>query len=289
MPPRRAETQDQEQISLYSLAGISGLQLLHAHYQYRSFPRHSHEGYGFGVIEQGSLGFYYRGEHVVAPAGWINTVNPDEIHTGQAADDCGWTYRMFYCSPDCMRQISEDICGRQVPLPVFSSGVINDPGLAQTLRLVHQRLSSHCAAQLESDTMALALFSRLLARHTKQPHTESRIGSEQTALGRVIEYLDAHYAEDIRIDTLARIACLSRFHFIRVFARQTGLTPHAWLMQRRVRGAQTLLSRGQDIAEVAAQTGFTDQSHLHKTFKRIFGYTPGQLRNSVQDDRGCRR
>ena len=276
-------TTEREQLALCTLAGISGLQLLHASYRTRSFPRHSHEGYGFGVIEQGALGFYYRGENIVAPAGWINTVNPDEVHTGQAADAQGWTYRMFYCTTACMRQISEDVHGRPVPLPHFRAGVIRDPELAGMLRLVHQRLCDHQSIRLEKDTIALTVLSRLLARHTQLSPAREGLGSERAAIRRVIDYLDAHCSEDLSVDALARIACLSRFHFIRVFARHTGLTPHAWLMQHRARKAQQLLGQGQDIAEVAAQTGFADQSHLHKIFKRLFGYTPGQLRNSVQD------
>ena len=100
---------------------------------------------------------------------------------------------------------------------------------------------------------------------------------------RVIDYLDNHFDEDLSIDTLAGIACLSPYHFIRTFSNQSGLTPHAWLMQLRARKAKELLGRGLPIADVAAQTGFSDQSHLNRSFKRLLGFTPGQYRNSVQD------
>jgi AraC-like DNA-binding protein len=272
-----------EQASLSMPATLPGLQLLHASFRTRTFPRHSHEGYGFGVIEQGALGFSYRGENVVAPAGWINTVNPDEVHTGQAAVDQGWTYRMFYFSSDFLQRLSEDLFGRPIPLPFFNSGVIDDPELAGLIRQVHAQLSDRGTERLENETMALTMFSRLIARHTYAPPPEGRTGCESASVRRVIDYLDAHSSEELGVETLAGIACLSPYHFIRVFARQTGLTPHAWLMQVRARKAQELLRRGQAIADVAAQTGFADQSHLTKIFKRILGYTPGQLRNSVQD------
>ena len=283
MESESGRSKEREQSALCTLGGIAGLQLLQASYRTRSFPRHSHEGYGFGVIEQGALGFYYRGENIVAPAGWINTVNPDEVHTGQAASAQGWAYRMFYCTPEFMREVSDDIYGGSTPLPLFRAGVINDPELADQVRLVHQQLFDHQAARLQKDTMTLAMLSQLIARHTRTPPARKKIGSERVAVRRVIDYLDAHCGDDLTVDALARIACLSRYHFIRVFSRQTGLTPHAWLMQLRARKAQHLLGQGQDIADVAAHMGFADQSHLHKTFKRIFGYTPGQLRNSVQD------
>lgn len=271
---------EQEAIHLVEMPGV---QLLRASFRARTFPRHSHEGYGVGVIEQGALGFYYRGENVVAPSGRINTVNPDEVHTGQAAVEQGWTYRMFYFSADFLQRMSQDIYGRPVPLPFFTAGVIDDPELARLIQQAHGQLCDQKVARLEKESITLAMFSRLLARHTYAPPALDRAGNEQTSIRRVIEYLDAHCAEDISVGTLAGIACLSPYHFIRVFSRHTGLTPHAWLMQLRARKAWELLRLGLPIADVAAQTGFADQSHLTKTFKRILGYTPGQLRNSVQD------
>jgi len=274
---------NREQVSLCVPVGMPGLQLLQARFRRQAFPRHSHEGYGVGVIEQGALGFYYRGENVVAPAGRINTVNPDEVHTGQAAADQGWTYRMFYFSAEWLQRIIGDIVGRPAPLPFFTSGVIDDPGLAGLLRETHLLLGDHRTPRLEQETLLLALFSRLIGRHTYAPPSVDRAGCESASVRRVIDYLDAHCHEDLSVDTLAGIAGLSPYHFIRVFARQTGLTPHAWLMQARARKAQHLLCRGLDIADAAAQTGFADQSHLTKTFKRLLGYTPGQFRNCVQD------
>jgi len=265
------------------LVEMPGLQLMQASFRNQTFPRHSHDGYGVGVIEQGALSFYYRGENVVAPAGRINTVNPDEVHTGQAAGEQGWTYRMFYFSADFLQRMSQDIFGLPISLPFFTDGVIDDPELARQIQQVHGLLCHQKVARLEKESIALAMFSRLISRHTYAPPAIGRAGNEQPSICRVIEYLDAHCAEDVTVATLAGIACLSPYHFIRVFSRQTGLTPHSWLMQLRTRKARELLRLGLPIADAAAQTGFADQSHLTKTFKRILGYTPGQLRNSVQD------
>lgn len=279
----RAEGAGGDDATICSVSDLPGLQLLRASFCTRTFPRHSHDGYGVGVIEQGALGFYYRGENVVAPAGRINTVNPDEVHTGQAAAEGGWSYRMFYFSADVLQQMGEEVFGRPVSLPFFTAGVIEDPDLAGLIRQAHSQLSDLRTARLEKETLWLAMVSRLIVRHTYNPPALGRAGREEASIRRVIDFLDAHFAQDLAVGALAAVACLSPYHFIRVFARQTGLTPHAWLMQLRARKAKALLDQGLAIADVAAQTGFSDQSHLTKTFKRILGYTPGQLRNSVQD------
>ena len=80
---------------------------------------------------------------------------------------------------------------------------------------------------------------------------------------------------------LAQTAGLSRYQFLRGFARATGLTPHAYLMQRRLHRARQLIARGARLAEAAAVSGFADQSHMTRLFVRSFGMGPGTYAKAV--------
>jgi len=272
-----------EQVRIWQPPDLPGLQLMQASYVTQTFPRHSHDGFGAGVIERGALGFFYRGENVVAPAGRINLVNPDEVHTGQSVTEAGWSYRMFYFGADLLQRAAAEMADRPVDLPFFTSGVINDSPLAGLIYQVHLRLADQATPLLEKESHLLSMLTQLIARHTDTPPVLRSIGREHNGVRRAIDYLDANFHEDISIGQLAGVACLSPYHFIRVFSRQTGLPPHAWLMQLRARKARELLLRGISIADAACMTGFTDQSHLNRIFKRLMGYTPGQFSNSVQD------
>jgi AraC-like DNA-binding protein len=75
---------------------------------------------------------------------------------------------------------------------------------------------------------------------------------------------------------LAKESGLSRYQLIRAFARELGLTPHAYILQRRIALAQRLIRCGSDLAEVAVRAGFYDQSHLTRWFVRQFGVTPSR-------------
>ena len=77
---------------------------------------------------------------------------------------------------------------------------------------------------------------------------------------------------------LARLAGLPRHHLIRAFRRETGLTPHAYLVDIRIRRARERLRRGESPGAVAAATGFCDQAHLTRAFKARLGVTPGVFR-----------
>jgi AraC-like DNA-binding protein len=82
-------------------------------------------------------------------------------------------------------------------------------------------------------------------------------------------------AAPLTLDDLARAAGLGRFRTVRAFAQATGLTPHAYLMQRRAALARDLVARGVPLAQAAAEAGFADQSHTTRVFGRLFGLTPG--------------
>jgi AraC-like DNA-binding protein len=272
-----------EQVRLWCLPELGNAQLLRARYVTQNFPRHRHECFGLGVIETGALGFYYRGANVVAPSGSINLVNPDEIHTGHAATEHGWTYRMFYLDAALLRNAACEITGREEAIPFFDKGVIDDLELATEVRALHVRLEERHPPLLEIETRFLQMLTRLVARHASARPVLRSVGEEPVAVRRAKAYIEACFEQNISVDHLAAVAGLSPFHFIRVFRRTVGMPPHAYLMQIRVSRAKALLKQGRPIVDVAYDTGFVDQSHLTRHFKRTLGYTPGQYRNSVQD------
>lgn len=98
---------------------------------------------------------------------------------------------------------------------------------------------------------------------------------------RINDYIDAHLGENIGLPELAGIAGLSLFHFARQFKNTTGLSPHHYLVGKRIERAQELLANSDlSLAEIAFATGFADQSHLTRHFHQIVGTTPGQFRRS---------
>jgi AraC-like DNA-binding protein len=114
-----------------------------------------------------------------------------------------------------------------------------------------------------------------------------KVGKEPSRIARVRDYLETSFAEPIDLQELASIADLSRFQLLRAFRRETGMTPHVYLTDCRVRAARRLLTQGDEVADVALACGFSDQSHLTRIFKAHSGLTPGryrQARNILQDE-----
>lgn len=270
-----------ESARLWRRRGIDGVDLLAAAFVDQTFPRHFHEGYALGVIERGALGFRYQGRELVAAPGEVNLVVPGEPHDGHAAGPEGWAYRMFYLEPRVLARAAAEL-GHPASLPHFRAGVLRDAALARDLLALHRDLEAG-AGLLEGQSRLLGLLCAWIARHAEARRALPRAGDEPRAVRLGRDFLAAHACEDVSLDDAARAAGLSPFHFLRVFGRSLGLTPHRFLVQCRVRRAQDLLSRGCSPAQAALEAGFADQSHLTRHFKSLVGLTPAAYRNSLQD------
>lgn len=272
-----------EKNKIWRVPLLANSELLAATQRTQRFPRHTHEQYAIGVVEQGALGFFYRGEQVVAPAGSINLCIPGEAHTGEPASAEGWSYRMFYFDAAILQRIATTVADRPSPLPIIQAGVLADPAIAQQLHHAHRQLEEPHTPLLTQESVLLEVLAQLLWRYADNPPAIPQVGQEAYAVTQIKQYIDECFSEDIPLSTLAALTHLSPYHLIRVFRAAVGVPPHAYLRQVRVQQAKTLLAAGHPIAEVALAVGFADQSHLHRWFKRLWGVTPAQYRNSVQD------
>jgi AraC-like DNA-binding protein len=108
-------------------------------------------------------------------------------------------------------------------------------------------------------------------------------GLTPRALRRVGDYIEMHLAEKFELQALADIAGLSRFHFARMFKQSVGTPPHYYLEQRRLERAQKLLAESHlPIAQIALESGFSDQSHFTHRFRLCFGLTPRAFRRAMR-------
>jgi AraC-like DNA-binding protein len=270
----QAETLWHETTKFWRVPHIDGLELLHATYVTQNFSRHMHECYAFGVVEQGVQAYYYRGANHRATPGSIVNCLPGEVHTGHAATETGWTYRMFYPSTDMLKVVASDLAGKPRDIPFFQQTVIHDAELARRLFDLHRSLENPAAPQMEHQSRLLVVLAELIMRHADDPPHPLRTWNRPNPVAHVLELIDDRFSENISLDELAAVAHLSPYYLVRVFTNEVGLPPHAYLIQTRVMRACRLLRAGVSVAQAAVDVGFVDQSHLHRHFRRIMGMTP---------------
>ncbi|MEM6252329.1 MAG: AraC family transcriptional regulator [Cyanobacteria bacterium P01_D01_bin.156] len=129
------------------------------------------------------------------------------------------------------------------------------------------------------ESLATALATHYANHYLSEPSVELQrfhALSERQRFSPVLDYIEAHLTEDISLSELSLQAGLSKFHFSRLFKQALGLTPHKYLIKRRIEQATQQLKKGQPINQVAHQFGFSDQSHFTRMFKQVQGCTPRQ-------------
>jgi AraC-like DNA-binding protein len=252
---------------------VDGVDLLRARFVTHRYGRHEHETYTFGLIEAGVEEFDYGSTLLRAGPGAVALLNPDVVHTGQAATPAGWTYRVLYPQVSVVSSVAAEL-GVRRGTPWFPDTVLYDAATAALLRQAHQ--AAEHGDRLASSTLLTAALTRLLRAHSATPPLDGpkTPGRSPAIVQTVRDLLPRRLADPPSLGELAAMSGLSQFALLRAFRQETGMPPHAYLNQLRVRRARQLLDSGLAPADVAAQVGFADQAHLTRHFKRVIGVPP---------------
>jgi AraC-like DNA-binding protein len=241
----------------------------------RSFPRHTHDQYGIGVIDSGGHASLSDRGQVEAAPGSLIFVNPGEVHDGRPIGGRPRAWRILYFDPAMMAETTTDIFDGRSMCLTFAAPVFLDAQLRRLFDAAfrHTAASPECRDAMACETAILRLAARVEVNAT----TARRSAKGPTAsIRRARDRIDADPSAQLTLGDLAKEVGLSRYQLLRGFAREFGLTPHAYIVQGRIAWARRLIRGGQALAEVAAITGFFDQSHLTRCFVRQFGITPSR-------------
>ncbi len=157
----------------------------------------------------------------------------------------------------------------------------NDPVLFDlACLLASETAGSYPNGPMFWNEVADAFARRLVMGYASKTINPVRGTLDKDILQRIKDYVLAHLAEPIDVTELAEVAGRSPFHFSRVFAKSVGATPHRYIVHLRLQRAIELVREGQSgLAEIAAATGFADQSHLSRWVRRVHGVSLTQLTN----------
>ena len=245
---------------------IAGLRLVRARAKNNDFRRHSHRSILVGVALRGQRTLLLPdGELCVAPGNGF--LLPADLPHCCAIEEAH-SYRVVVIEPSLWQSFA------------------TAPQQAQLLRAGSPALlaARQLIASLRRDRQALAIESRLAAlQQTLVPGEEgddARLPAPER-LVKVRDWIDAHYAEAVRLTTLAKIAECSAGLINRLFRQHFGLPPYEYLVQLRLgQAARRLRESAQSLADIAYETGFADQSHLQRFFRRAYGTTPQAYRQA---------
>jgi len=231
-----------------------------------------HDEYGVGLILRGCQKSLSGRGTVTAGVGDVITCNPGEVHDGSPVGMGGRSWTMLYFDQERIGTLFDDLREGRGGSFEFEQPALRS---SRTANGFHSLFSALTDQHIRGGPSAEELLVLLLAEML--PWRRSPLPCHSAAVKRVRERIDAAPDEAASLSELAREAELSRFQLLRIFRKATGLTPHAYLMQRRLHLARRLITGGMPLAEAAATSGFADQSHMTRLFGRIYGPSPGRF------------
>ncbi|HET9615468.1 MAG TPA: AraC family transcriptional regulator [Candidatus Limnocylindrales bacterium] len=239
-------------------------EVLHASFPDHAYPLHTHDTWTVFIVDDGGIRYALDRRTHGADRSRVSVLPPNVVHDGRPSGSAGYRKRVLYVEPTVL---PERLIGAAVDRPALV-----DPSLRRLVSDLHDRLS--CADdQLEAETRFVEIAARIRAALGEAPPPAPDEPDREIA-DAMRAYLDGHLTETITLAAAARALGWSEAHLARAFTRVLGITPHAYVIGRRLDAARTRILDGQSIAEVATELGFYDQAHLTRRFKRFLATTP---------------
>ncbi|SHK68728.1 AraC family transcriptional regulator [Desulforamulus aeronauticus] len=247
----------------------------------QKFPNHFHDYYVIGFIEKGQRYLLCQNQEYIINTGDITIFNPREPHTCEQVDGKTLDYRCINIQPDIMRQTVAEITGKEY-LPRFTQAVLYRSELAASLRELHLKITEE-EPDFKKEELFLFLLEQLIQEYSDTAPAPAA-QEPTTEIKTVCDYLESNYAKTITLNYLSALTGLSKYHLLRSFTKQKGISPYSYLETIRIGNAKKLLEQGTPPIDVAFQTGFSDQSHFSNFFKKLIGLTPKQYMRIFVDE-----
>ncbi|TWI54970.1 AraC family chemosensory pili system transcriptional regulator ChpD [Pseudomonas duriflava] len=239
------------------------------------FEKHSHDECVISANLLGEEQVWLDRKTFTARAGAITAYNPGQIQAGGAQEGQPWRFVSLYLTTE---RLAADIGVSRVE---FERPVCERPDLAKALAVaIAWSLSGDpfmCERGEEELVMLLPQVMTAIGVRLACP-----VSMGVSAVIRTQELLAARLQESPTLDEIACELGLSKFHMLRTFQQETGLSPRQWAMQLRTRRAQALLRAGMPATQVAYALGFADQSHLSRHFRAAYGLSPGRYQRALR-------
>jgi AraC-like DNA-binding protein len=229
--------------------------------------------YVVGVVIAGAMRVRRGREEFVFDAGDVCAWDPSAAHSGAPHACTRWQARLLILEAPALErivggaeQLATDLC--------FSRPLVRDARLARRFMELHRALETPSWA-LERETL-LAGWLYEVSDGSQDHDDRRRSARRDPGLRRACEFLCDELTGNVTLDELERAAGVSRHRLSRLFRAAYDMPPHRFQLAHRIRIARRMLERGVAVAEVAQATGFFDQSHLHRHFRRTLGITPAR-------------
>jgi len=245
-----------------------------------SYGKHAHEEFSFGVTLAGRQDFFAGGASYRSNPGNIIIFNPGDVHDGHSGLDDTLQYRMLYVHPAQLEPMLNSAGITHSRDFRIADALLDDPQLRQHILNMALLIENNTTDKLYQECELYQMAARIAQRYGKcslKPKTRKL----DHLLLQARDFMVENIQDNMSLNEISRQANLSKYHFLRMFRQQFGITPHQYIINCRVNRAREAIDLGACLDDVVFDYGFSDLSHFNRRFKPIFGMTPRQYQQHI--------
>lgn len=247
----------------------------------QKFPNHFHEYYVIGFVEEGQRRLLCKNKDYTINPQDLVILNPFDSHTCMQINNEALDWRCINIKKEVIQKVTEEIYGEKY-LPSFSKTVLSDTEILILLKELHTMIVLGTGNSKTRKEKFYKIIKKLYDEYNGQILEEEIIPAEE--IKYLCRYMKNNYRQKLTLDELSEITGQNKFTLLRNFNKVHGLTPYQYLETIRIEKARTYLEEGYTPAEVALNTGFSDQSHFTRFFKSFIGFTPKQYQKLFKEN-----
>lgn len=278
MPREQLNSADKESIQFRRRAG-GACEILVVSGVTHSMPVQISQAYSISLFEGGVATFTHKGTSHTLKQSQLLLLNPGDSFERKGSSAHPRKIRVLTIQPQFLLDRFSSLGSSENSVPLFTDSISGNADATGMFYRMHHRLE-HSSSEKEQTNILEEIIDLLLDKNILQADYFVQDLYENRQVKRVRDYLNERFAEDISLDGLASMVNLSPYQLNRVFSQQVGVPPHTFLIQRRIWNAKALMANGESITSAALASGFYDQAHLSRHFKRSMGFTPGVISRS---------
>lgn len=239
-----------------------------------TLTKHFHEEYTISLVYEGAHIFGNESDKYKVLPGIIQTINPYEIHS---TTNSSWSHINIMPSVELINSIASTILQKEVFGGIRINTIIDDVKASKLFYNLFASFDVKKENRLLVDSNLVEFLDYILRKHSSIKQEEIKdIKCEK--LNDSLEYINANLSnENLSLEDISFNVGISKYHFLREFKKEFGLTPNQYIQIKKVNKARELLKKDVSLSSIAYDCGFTDQSYMIKVFKKYIGYTPSKL------------
>jgi len=243
--------------------------------------KHQHEELTLTAIKSGTINIVFNNKSDSLKEQEISIVNPHEVHCGVLSNMISKGCYVLYLNQSWCEDIQKSLFENGEEYIPIKQSLIQNKDLYKGFLTVCDKLLLEEITFLEKEERLIEFISEVFLRFCLSDVKEKKDSKNFEIAYKIKQYIKNNIENEISLNQISKEMKFSIVHILRVFKKEFGLPIHSYILNKKVHLAKELLSQNMPVCEVAQMSGFFDQSHLNKSFKRVFQLTPKEYQKQI--------